>query len=250
MKVAALLLILAFGAVRAPLEQSLTQEHRRAYFHGAQLDLGLRAQIGQAAFVAALSGFRSLVSDQLWIQAHSAWERTQWARMIGHFNSVTALQPRVLLFWDNSSWHMAWNASIAALQNPKQPREALRIKAQREYFKIGEDFLLRGIRNNPDRALLYERLGLLYRDKFEDHCKAAEQYAQAAERKDAMSYVKRFAAYELSRCPGHEREAYELLKKLYNMSEDERLPTLLERLSYLQEKLGVPPAERVYTPAE
>jgi hypothetical protein len=143
---------------------------------------------------------------------------------------------------------MAWNASVAALQDPRQPREALRIKAQREYFDLGRDFLERGIRNNPDRYTLYERLGTLQRDKYEDHCAAAEQFAKAASFSNAPAYAKRFAAYELARCKGREQEAYEQLRELYLRGEEERLPTLLTLLAQLQEELNVPPAERVYNP--
>jgi hypothetical protein len=66
------------------------------------------------------------------------------------FRHITALQPRVLLFWDTAAWHMAWNASVAAMNDRNQPRLALRVKAQREYFALGKDFLERGIENNPD----------------------------------------------------------------------------------------------------
>ena len=41
------------------------------------------------------------------------------------------------------------------------------IKAQREYFQLGKDFLERGIRNNPERPQLYEALARLYRDKYQ-----------------------------------------------------------------------------------
>ena len=126
--------------------------HRAACFHGAKLDLGLREKIGQMGFVAALSGFRSLVADALWIHASIVWERTEWAAMKLDFDAVTTLQPRCILFWDMAAWHMALNASIAAYEDRKQPREALRLKAQREYWKLGEDYLLRGIANNPDSA--------------------------------------------------------------------------------------------------
>jgi hypothetical protein len=152
------------------------------------------------------------------------------------------------MFWDMAAWHMAWNASVAARENPKQPNEALRIKAQREYFNLGRDFLERGIRNNPDRHLLHERLGMLYKEKVQDHCAASEQYRLAAQFPNAPSYEKRFAAYELSYCPGHEREAYEMLVKLYQMGEKEHLPTLLSRLNFLEETLHIPLEQRVYNP--
>jgi hypothetical protein len=238
-----------FGFSKLNFEKNLTTEHRAAYFHGAQLNLDLRERIGQSAFLAALGGFRSLVADFLWIQAHQAWERTEWGRMALLFDNVTALQPRSVMFWDMAAWHMAWNASVAARENPRQPNEALRIKAQREYFDLGKDFLERGIRNNPDRYLLRERLGMLYKEKYQDHCAASEQYRLAARFPTSPSYEKRFAAYELSDCPGREREAYEMLVKLYQMGENERLPTLLSRLSFLEEKLHIPPEQRVYNPS-
>jgi hypothetical protein len=165
------------------------------------------------------------------------------------FDTVTSLQPRAVLFWDMAAWHMAYNASVAALQDESQPREALRIRRQREYFKLGEDFLLRGIQNNPDRPLLYDRIGMLYSDKFKDPCKAFEAYEKASQSPNAPSYARRFAAIQLSQCPGHEREAYERIVALYKEGKQERMPTLLRRLGELQEELSIPPEQRIYTPS-
>ena len=108
-----LLLLFAFGALRLPIEARLTEQHRGAYFHEAQLGLDLREQIGQLGFLAALSGFRSLVADVVFIQAHVAWERTEWGRVFLLFREATTLQPRSVMFWDMAAWHMAWNASTA-----------------------------------------------------------------------------------------------------------------------------------------
>ena len=107
-------LLLVFGALRLPIEAGLTEQHRSAYFHQARLGLDLRDQIGQLGFLAALSGFRSLVADVVFIQAHVAWERTEWGRLLLLFREATTLQPRSILFWDMAAWHMAWNASVAA----------------------------------------------------------------------------------------------------------------------------------------
>jgi hypothetical protein len=246
--VVALFALLVFGAVRLPLELKLEREQRAARFHGVQLDLSLRERLGQMGFLAALSGFRSLVADGLWIHAHTVWERTEWGAMKLDFDAVTTLQPRCAMFWDMSAWHMYANASIAAYEDPRQPREALRLKAQREYWKLGEDYLLRGLANNPENATLHINLGTLYKDRFQDHCKAAEVYARGAAVPNAPVYVHRFAVYELARCPGHEREAYEKLLVLYHKGEDERLPTLLRLLGELQEKLNVPAAQKVDIP--
>ncbi|MEI9897553.1 MAG: hypothetical protein WDN28_27780 [Chthoniobacter sp.] len=99
-----------------------------------------------------------------------------------------------------------------------------------------------------DVYTLYGDLGFLYREKFKDHCKAAEVFAQSAKFPDAPVYTHRFVLYELAQCPGHEREAYEGLLKLYKLGENERLPTLLKWLGILQEKLNVPADQKVYIP--
>jgi hypothetical protein len=245
----AFVILVAFGIVRMPMEARLERKQRELHYHGARLTLDTRQRLGQMGFVAALSGFRSLVADVLWIEAHSAWQRTEWGRMKVLFDTVTALQPRNLTFWDMAGWHMAYNASVAALKDDKQPREALRLKAEREYWHLGEDFYKRGIENNPDHAFLFEGLARIYREKFKDHYRAHLMFEEASKRPDAMAYTHRFAAYELAAVPGKEKEAYARLKELYDKGEDEHLPTLLKLLEELEEKLNVPAQDRTYSPA-
>jgi hypothetical protein len=237
--------ILAFGALKLPAERSLALEHSQTHLVDPALNLDLREKIGQLGFVAALSGFRAVLADFLFIQAHAAWERTEWGRVLFLFRQVTTLQPQVPLFWDTAAWHMAWNASAAAINDLSQPRLALRVKAQREYFALGKDFLERGIKNNPTNPKLYESMAMLYRDKYNDHARASEFYRKAADCPDAPDYDKRFSAYELSYCEGWESQAYLQLRRLYDEGERERLPTLIKRLKYLEAKLNIPNDQRI-----
>lgn len=241
----AVALVVLFGVARMPFEVALDEAQRSAQLRSAALTLDLREKIGQMGFLAALSGFRSPLAAILWIEAHNAWEKTEWGRMAGLFDTVTTLQPRSLTYWDMSAWHMAWNASVAALEDKNQPSEALRIRNQRQYFQLGKDFLERGIRNNPDSYMLYERLGVLLRDKFEDHCGAAEAFAKATTFDKAPPYIARFAGYEMAKCEGREKEAYERLKALYDKGDAQRLPTLITTIQELEKKLDVPEAERI-----
>jgi len=240
-------MLLAFGVTKLPGEHALSLQHRQ-FDSGDAINLDLREKIGQLGFVAALSGFRAIVADFLFIEAHVAWERTEWGRVLFLFRQVTTLQPHVPLFWDMAAWHMAWNASAAAMNDSSQPRMALRVKSQREYFSLGKDFLERGIKNNPDKPELYEALARLYHDKYNDHEHAAEFYGKAAALPGAHSYDKRFSAYELSYCESREREAYESLRALYDESEKEHLPTLIKRLKFLEEKLAIPAEQRIPDP--
>ena len=240
--------VIGLGALKLPIERNLAVLHRQEHFRGVEFNLDLREKLGQLGFLAALSGFRAIVADALFIQAYSAWENTEWGRMLLLFRHVTTLQPRVLLFWDTAAWHMAWNASVAAMNDRNQPRLALRVKAQREYFALGKDFLERGIENNPDRPDLYEALARLYKEKYKDHERASEYYAKAATVPGAAPWDRRFSAYELSECEGREREAYKRLRSLYDEGEKERLPTLIKRLKFLEDKLEIPQEQR--TPQE
>jgi hypothetical protein len=165
--------------------------------------------------------------------------------MAGLFNTVTTLQPHTLLYWDIAAWHMAWNASIAAIHDTKQQSEVLRERARRQYIDLGRDFLERGIRNNPDNYLLYERLGILLRDKVEDHRAAADAFAKAASFPDAPSYIGRFAAYELEKVPGREREAYDRLLTLYHQGKTQWMPSLLTKIRKLEINLNIPPDQRI-----
>ena len=239
-------LLLAFGAARLLWEPRLTREHQAADFGNVKLDLSLRARIGQLGFLAALSGFRTLVADLLWIDAYSAWERVEYGRMNWLFQTVTTLAPHNVNFWQLASWHMAYNASVAVMDDKKQPSLARRKKAQHEYFLLGKDYLEQGIANNPKSYLLYEHLGTLYRYKLEDHWNASLAYDKAKDAPDAPTYEKRFAAYELSKVPGREREAWLRLRALYDMGPQERLPTLITDLKEMEEKLQLPQEQRVY----
>ncbi|HEY2568388.1 MAG TPA: hypothetical protein VGI25_03625 [Candidatus Udaeobacter sp.] len=241
----ALVIVIGLGAVKLPVERDLAALHRQEHFRAVEFNLDLREKIGQLGFIAALSGFRAIVADALFIQAHVAWERTEWGRILLLFRHITTLQPRVLLFWDMAAWHMAWNASVAAMNDQSQPRLALRVKAQREYFALGKDFLEHGIKNNPDRPQLYEALARLYREKYKDHDRASDLYAKAATLHGAASYDRRFSAYELSYCEGREGEAYKRLHSLYDEGPQERLPTLITRLKLLEQKLNIPQDQRI-----
>ena len=241
-------MLLVSGAIRLPFEQSIDAEYRANFYHRANLDIGLRQQIGQNSFLAALGGFRAIVADILWIQIHMDWTHTEWGKMLFLINNVTALQPRNVMFWDIGAWHMAYNASVSAMQDRKVPRMAIRLRNQHQYFLIGRDLLERGIANNPDSYKLYQAYATLLADKLQDHCAAAVQYKKAASLPDSPTYEKRFAAYQLSYCPEHQMDAYKELVRLYNMGEKEWLPTLFSRLKYLQETLNIPESQRIKIP--
>lgn len=242
-----LTLLFGFGLFKAPREHRLFLEQRQNGYQLANLNLSVRAQLGQTGFVAALSGFRALMADLLWIRSGAAFERTEWSRMELLLHSATQLQPRAVIFWEMAHFHMAYDAATAMKLNTElQPVAALRRKAEQEYVKIGERFLLDGISFNPESSQLWQRLGDLYSRRMLDHAKAAEAYDRGSKLPGAMTFLRRFAAYELAQVEGREKEAYERLKALFLEGDSQRHPRLLHLLGDLEQKLAVPTADRVY----
>ena len=153
------------------------------------------------------------------------------------------------MFWESAAWHMAYNASVAALEDPNQPREALRRQGPARILETRRGLPRCAGSQQSQTAPSSTIARLALPGKFKDHCKAAEAYAEAAKRsRRDRRYARRFAAYELAQCPGHEREAYEKLRAFISKGEEEHLPTLLKWLGILQEKLNVPADQKVYSP--
>lgn len=238
--------LLVAGVLRLPLETALTEEQRAAGFHPARVGLDLRERLGQTGFLAALSGCRAVVADLLCIQAYSAWERVEWGRMNWLFETATSLQPRALFIWEMASWHMGYNASRAAREDQALKLEAQRRRAERQYLEISRAYLQRGLVALPTEPKLYELLGTLERDKFNDPLAASVAYAQGAALPGAKGYLRRFSAYCLAQVPGREVEAHARLRALYDLGPQEHLPTLLKELRRLEEKLALPSEQRIY----
>jgi len=241
--VAAFILIVAgLAPLKWNLEKSIDANHLSSGVLRHAIDL--RERVGQTTFIAILGGFRSVVADLLFIDAHFAWERVDWSHLLLRLRQVTMLQPHVTMFWDVAAWHMAWNASTAAM-NDTSLSVAARKRLQREYIELGRDFLERGVANNPKNPQLYEALARLYRDKLNDRAQASENFLKASRLPNCAAYDERFSAYELSYCEGREREAYDRLRALYDRGEKDRLPTLIARLHLLEEQLNISPVTRI-----
>ena len=133
-----ILILIAFVSLKLKMESACDR------IAPGTLSIDLREQIGQSAFIAVLGGFRSVIADLLFIDAYSAWERTDWTYLLLRLRQATELQPRAILFWEMAGWHMAWNAGTAALEDESKSPAARR-RLQHDYLELGEDFLVRGL---------------------------------------------------------------------------------------------------------
>ena len=203
-----------WGVCKLPWEIRMTRDQRMATlgFSGPTA-VAVREKLGQGLALAALGGFRGLAANALMLQAHGAWEEQQWVRVRSALETATLLQPRVALFWDLASWHLAWNAAVAAERYSGEPSETRRRIEARKWVDAGRQLLERGTRAVPEKALLFQRLGDLYWQRLGDYQAAAACYREALQKGDAPPYLERFVGYALDKA-GDKQGALEYFRTL------------------------------------
>lgn len=227
------ILLLIWGGLKIPWEIRMTREQRLATvgFSGPTA-VAVREKLGQGLALAALGGFRGLAANVLMLQAHGAWERQQWVRVRSNLELATLLQPRVALFWDLASWHLAWNAAVAAEQDGGEENETRKRIEARRWVEAGRELLERGTRAVPEKAVLFQRLGDLYWQRLGDYRAAADCYREALAKGDAPAYLERFVGYALERAgdPAGALEYFRELRRAMGSSPDPaRRPDLVDR---------------------
>jgi len=240
---AALLLLLVWGSLKIPWEIRMIRQQRLATvgFSGPSA-VALREKLGQGLALASLGGFRGLAANALMLQAHGAWEEQQWVRVRSALEMATLLQPRVALFWDLASWHLAWNAAVAAERYGGESSETRRRIEARKWVEAGRDLLERGTRAVPEKSLLFQRLGDLYWQRLGDYQAAAACYREALRRPDAPGYLERFVGYALDKA-GDPKAALEYFRELRRSMgatpDPARKPEVVEReISRLEREIS------------
>lgn len=232
-RIFAAFLLVAWGALKVPWENRMTREQRLATmgFSGPST-IALREKLGQSMALAALGGFRGLAANALMLQAHGAWEEQQWVRVRSALEMATLLQPRVALFWDLASWHLAWNAAVAAERYSGEPSETRRRIEARKWVEAGRSLLERGTKAVPEKALLFQRLGDLYWQRLADYQAAAVCYREALAKGDAPPYLERFVGYALDKAgdkPAALEYFRELRRSMGSPPDPARKPEVVER---------------------
>ena len=226
-------ILLLWGGVKITWEKAMTHSQRKAtYGFTGPTAVAIREKLGQGLALAALGGFRGLAANALMLQAHGAWEEQQWVRVRSSLELATLLQPRVAVFWDTASWHLAWNAAVAAERYSGETSETRRRLEARRWVEAGRSLLERGTKAVPERALLFQRLGDLYWQRLEDYQAAADCYRQAIAKGDAPPYLERFVGYALDKA-GDKRGALayfrELRAQMGTPPNPERRPEVVDR---------------------
>lgn len=235
--------LVLFGLVRWPMESAVTRGFKETGVLPEPLDVSMRESLSQNSYIAAFGGFRSVIASLRDLQAYVAWEERDWGAVERDYEVITALQPNVASYWETGSWHMAYNASAYYLHSWDEEgvTDELRRERWKRYIDRGYQFLVDGMRYNPERWRLKMLAGMIFSDRFKviDHEKASDYFSQAAQGDGAPAYLRRRAVYELSYVEGRRREAMERMQEMYDESPANHLPMLVASLLDLQMQLQV-----------
>lgn len=254
LKTTALLVFLLIGILKLPLEHRAQISLRESGCLRPPASFSLRENLGQMAFAASLGGLRSLVASVVYLQAYTAFERSNWAQVESLHSLTTQLQPNYPPYWDDAATRLAYDAASHFLYDAQRPT-LYRHQLYRQYFERGVGFAEAGTTHLPNSKLLHQRLGEFYsrivgspeqkRLTPPDHLKAAEHFL-AAHANGALDWTERAAAYELARledAPEQWRTAYRILRRTYDQGY--RLPTAINTLIDLENRLNIPPGQRI-----
>ena len=239
----ALAVILVLGAGKLPVEEVATCYLREARLLTKPISISLRESLGQASFAASLGGLRSLVASITYLRAYREWENINWAKVDSLFQITTRLQPTYFNYWDEASWHLAFNAASSYLYN-QEINPMLRGKLYEEHVQRGIDILKEGLLFLPDEPRLWNSLAEIYERRVHDPKKAAECYLEVFRISHNDRYS-RFAGYQLAQASDRESwvKGYELLKTAYDKKQ--RPPSVIDQLKNLEERLNIPPTQRI-----
>ncbi len=248
----AVTVLLVGGWFLRPVERVLLEQRAPSGPSILGMDSSVRSELPQELAIGLLAGFRGLAADFIWIQGHGNWENKRWLRQYRNMRAATILQPRSLLFWEVSAWHMAYNIAKASRLDPENRSQAEGIKRQREWEERARRFLAEGVQYNPDRYDLYFWLGFLHWKKLNDPCTAKKYYQQALQFPDAPTFVLRQYALMIEKCDDP-RQAYEYWKRLWRDGQPEPFPDAVDphtviprQLRRLEETLKIPNDERLF----
>jgi tetratricopeptide (TPR) repeat protein len=244
----ALLLLALAGWALQPLRLHLQQQESAAHLRLPAPDYAKTDALSQQLALFALGGLRTFAAEMLCVDTTNAWLQQDWPRAERRWKQVTTLCPRRVNYWIRASRDMAKNA-VAWVQEQEEPGSCEQAVQSKYYLDSAEQFLLEGIANNPDSALLWLHLGAFDEDlsRRTNFTRAVEDYRRALELGASPMY-RRWVFYNLCRIRGREKEAWELGRALYQ-EERHRSPSLRCLLLVLQHKLDIP-TEQQFTPEQ
>lgn len=240
----ALLILAAGGAALSLASAPLREEQTERKLRLPPVRIDGRDALSQQLALFSLGGLRSLAAEMLVLDATDAWLKNDWPRARRRWQAVTTLSPHRVNYWARASQEMARNAA-AQVRADRSLDLHRRAELAQEYRRCGEQFLIDGLKNNPnDPTLLLESARFCNDVALPPrYAEAADLYARAADN-GAPEYYRRWQLYSLCRLHNRKEESLSIARRMFE-DPKHRSPSLCCILFDLQEELDVPEEQRL-----
>ena len=121
----------------------------------------IRAALGNGVLFGVLGGYRSLISDFVWIKSYLEWEKKDIAPCIASIELATAIDPYMITFWTQGASIIAFDTPhwiIGKLPKDKRTPELMAIIKKRQ-TRIALKFIDRALKIFPDNQELLIQKG-------------------------------------------------------------------------------------------
>ena len=242
-----LLLLAAMGGLRFWPEQRLRKDLLAQDLTLEYPNTSMMENLGQVGFMAALGGYRSVIASFLYLQAETSFENTDWDALEFQYQLIARLHPHMARYWELGSWHMAYNAASHYLYKPGLS-ELKRASLYKKWVDKGVAFLEPGLVYCASEYRLFAQMGEIYRERVKDKRKSIEYYLKASAL-GGPEFMERMAAYQLVTMDDRAswEKAYEILMRHYRSGRP-KTASMARDIPILEEKLGIPPNQRIALP--
>lgn len=155
----------------------------------------IRASLGSGMLFGVLGGYRSLISDFVWIKSYLEWEKKDLAPCIASIQLATEIDPYMITFWTQGASIIAFDTPhwiIGKLPKDKQTPELMGIIKRRQ-TRIALKFIDRALKIFPtNQELLIQKGQIAIGAGF--FSIAENAYGAVAEQPDPQIYVRRIYA--------------------------------------------------------
>jgi len=241
-----IVVFLLVGLVKLPLEHRVYQHLTAEEVLPPRMDLGVTESLGQMGLAASLGGLRSMVASGFYLSAAASWDEKDWGAVDAQMGIATRLDPRYDGYWDNAGAFMAYDAASHSRDQPEFYTQQL----YGHYVQRGIEILNQGLTYLPKSYRLHQTLGEIYsaRPQPPNPKRAGEEFLLAFQN-GALPVYERRAAYEFTKVPNDPavwKQGYDILKRSY--ANGTKVPGVIANLKALEQKLNIPPAQRIPDP--
>lgn len=152
----------------------------------------IKATLGRGGLLAVLGGYRTLISDIVWIKSYLEWEKRDTSACMASIELAATLDPSVKTYWVQGALIIAYDVPHWRLESlPKSARTPQELAVlRRRYGKVALSFLERALDVFPDDFWIILRMGQIAVG-MDDFPLAQKYYAQIAEPANAPVFAMR-----------------------------------------------------------